>query len=120
MCSTFPLGGVIDKQVLGSSGKLSGHESLLHGLIPIDDNSWLGTDVQTVDISVNLPQLGKENMAVFAIHSRYITPLESHCLICSVHIFSLSTVLIVSKGGWTCIITKHSRETAAHTALKLG
>lgn len=63
VCSTFLLGGLIDKQVLWPSSKITalGHYSLLHGLHPIDDYGWSGTNVQTVDIAIRLPQLG-ENM----------------------------------------------------------
>lgn len=56
------LGEVTDKNVLGSSSKISslGHHGLLHGLHPIDDYGWPWSDKQTVDISIALPQLGKK------------------------------------------------------------
>ena len=62
---TFPLGGIIDIQVLGSSSKISSfsHHRLLHDFQSIDDYSWFSADVQTVDISVSLPQLRQNNMA---------------------------------------------------------
>lgn len=65
VCPTSPVGGVIDKQVLGSSSKISSlrHHSLLHGLQTIDEYSWFGTNVQTVDISISLPQLRENTTA---------------------------------------------------------
>lgn len=81
VCSTFPPGGVIDKQVLWPSSKISGlgHYSLLHGLHPIDDDSWFGTNVQTVDISIRLPQLGENKITCqclkYTVYT-YITYLQ--------------------------------------------
>lgn len=53
------LGEVSNKDVLGSSSKISslGHHSLLHGLHPIDDDGWFGSNEQSVDVAIAFPQL---------------------------------------------------------------
>lgn len=59
---TFPLGEVIEKQVLGTSREITGlgHQSLFNGVESIYEYKWFGTKEQTVNISIRLPQL-REN-----------------------------------------------------------
>ena len=56
---TFPLGDVIDEQVIWSSSKINplGHQSLLYGIVPVEDDQRFGSEEEAEDVSILLPQL---------------------------------------------------------------
>lgn len=75
-------GDVIGKNVMGSSSEIYRlrHHGLLHGLQPIDDYSQVGSQEETVNVSVALPQLGKSTVRSSVQRSHLIHTQEEDLL----------------------------------------
>lgn len=95
---TFPLRGVVNIKVLGSSSKISSfcHQSFLHHLQATDNNGRFATDVEAVDITVFLSELKKKQATLQCF--KQITGVLLHYIKSNVWILCFITASFTLRG----------------------